>query len=150
MLEILNLKDSHWKYGLNKQKKFFKENINKEDLHNLLYFKDKLIGYTCLRVVNYNKNLKKIKCFLFDTLIINNEVRSNGYGRLLMNFNNKIIRNYKLKCFLICNKEKKKFYIKFKWKDIHRINDKKYIMIYPKKKIYKTYNLNSLKKIFNF
>ena len=47
--DIFKLKNEFWKYNLNNQKKWFKENIKKKDLHNCLFSNNKLIGYTCLR-----------------------------------------------------------------------------------------------------
>ena len=53
--QIWSLKNSHWTYGLNSQEDFFKKKIRRNDIHNLLLFKDKLIGYTCLRFINYTQ-----------------------------------------------------------------------------------------------
>ena len=43
VIEILKLKNTHWKKGLESQKKHFKENISKSDIHILLYYKKKII-----------------------------------------------------------------------------------------------------------
>ena len=100
ILEILKLKDTYWRYGISEQKKFFQKKINKNDIHNLLYIKRVLKGYTCLRKKKYSYKSKKIHFFIFDTLVINKKVRSSGYGGKLMKFNNQIINKHKLLAFL--------------------------------------------------
>ena len=55
---ILKLKNEFWKKGIKSQKEWFKRNIKTFDIHNLLYLRSKLIGYTCLRY--RSKLIKKI------------------------------------------------------------------------------------------
>ena len=62
-LEILKLKDIHWKHGLTSQLLHFTKNYKKNDLNNLLYYKKKLIGYTGLRKMNVILNKKKINFY---------------------------------------------------------------------------------------
>ena len=47
--QIFLLKKSYWNFSLIKQKEWFKKNIKKNDIHNLLFLDNKLIGYTLLR-----------------------------------------------------------------------------------------------------
>ena len=46
---ICYLKNSEWNYGMRSQFEWFKSNVKKNDLHNLLLLNGKLIGYTFLR-----------------------------------------------------------------------------------------------------
>ena len=39
ILQICKLKNTHWKFGLNNQISWFKNNIKKNDIHNLCYIK---------------------------------------------------------------------------------------------------------------
>ena len=43
--KILELKDQSWSYGNLSQEKFFKKNIKKKDLHNLLFKSKKKIYF---------------------------------------------------------------------------------------------------------
>ena len=92
--EICILKDKEWKYGIKSQTKWFEDNVKKNDLHNLLYIKNKLIGYTLLRKRTYkiNNSISKKNYLLFDTLIIDKNYRKKKYSSVLMNFINRIIR----------------------------------------------------------
>ena len=49
ILSICKLKNEQWKYGLKSNLRWFKKNIKKNDVHNLLFLNKKLIGYTLLR-----------------------------------------------------------------------------------------------------
>ena len=136
--EIINLKETHWSHGIKSQKEFFKKNLKPNDLHNLLYFKKKLIGYTCLRKLIYkNKNVKIIKYLHFDTIIIKKKYREKKYSNILMLLNNCTIKASKKPSLLFCQKNMVKFYKIFKWKIFkEKINlnlqkhSKKEIMIY--------------------
>ena len=114
---IIHLKDAEWKYGIISQNKWFKENIKRDDIHNLLKLDDKLIGYTLLRLRKFKSPMYK-NYFLLDTLIIEKESRNKKYSNLLMLFNNEIIINNNKISFLICSKSLKDFYIKYNWFEV--------------------------------
>ena len=90
--DILLLKKTHYKYSFESQLKHFKKNYKKNDLHNLLLYNKKLIGYTALRRTKIKLNKKLIHIFLFDALIIKNKFRKLLFSSILMNFNNYIIK----------------------------------------------------------
>jgi len=141
--DLLSLKNDHWKHGIQSQKKFFLENIKTNDLHILLYSEKTLIGYVCLRKHKFfkKKNKKKINYLHFDTCIIKNQFRGKNYTRILMNFTNKIIENFKCISILYCEKKLVSFYQKYDWKVS---NEKFYNIIQSsKKKIIMTYNEKS-------
>ena len=128
---ICLLKDKQWKYGIKSQLKWFKNNIKKIDIHNLLYIKSKLVGYTLLRKRTFKiENLKKNTLYLlFDTLVINKKYRGMQLSDLLMSFNNTIIKQSGFFSFLICSNKLVSFYKKNNWK---RLNKKAFnIADYP-------------------
>ena len=140
--KILHLKMQHYKYSYSKQKLWFENKIKNNDLHNIIFFNKKLAGYTCLRVNKYSTSKNQLKKnLIFDTCIIDNDLRSLGLGSLLMKFNNKIIRKIKKPAFLLCKKNLLNFYKKFKWK---KINKKNVLFIG-----HTTKNLNIMSKNFN-
>jgi hypothetical protein len=111
---ICFLKNTYWNFGLNSQIKWFKKNVNPNDLHNMLIINDKLVGYTLLRIKKIKLNLIR-RYFLFDTLIIKKKFRKKKMSDLLMKFNNKIIKKNKKISFLICRNKMVKFYQKYGW-----------------------------------
>jgi predicted GNAT family N-acyltransferase len=114
--QIILLKQSHYKYNFISQLEYFKKNYKKDDLHNLLFLNDKLIGYTGLRKIRIKLNSKSKKILLFDTLLLNKKLRKKSLSSILMSFNNFIIKKNKIPSFLKCNKELVNFYKKFGWK----------------------------------
>ena len=120
LLRILKLKNSHWKYGLSSQKRHFKKVIKKKDLHNMLFYKKKLIGYTCLRKSSMKFKNKNIKYLLLDTMIIDRKFRKKNYTDFLMNFNCSIIKFNKLSSILYCKKQMESFYNKYNWKTLNK------------------------------
>tara|TARA_A100001011_G_C14314383_1_gene847192 strand:- start:4590 stop:5090 length:501 start_codon:yes stop_codon:yes gene_type:complete len=132
---ICKLKNSHWKTTIKLQKEFFKKNCRKKDIHSILIFKKKLIGYTMLR----KRKLDEKKFYLlFDTMIINKKFRNKGFARVLMSYNNFVIKKNRLSSILICEKELVNFYKKFSWKlcDFKTKNRFKFTMSYNYENLY--------------
>jgi len=122
ILEICKLKEEQWKYDIKSQIDYFNKNVKKNDVHNLLFINTKLAGYTLLRKRSCLINKIKKKYFFLDTLIIKKKFREQKKSRLLMDFNNEIIKQYKMFSFLICNKNFLKYYKKFNWINIKNSN----------------------------
>ncbi len=144
-LKIINkiciLKDSHWKFGMLSQKKWFKRNTKNSDMHNLLFYKEILIGYTSLKKRYFYENKIKNNYLLFDTLVINQKYRNFKMANILMDYNNFIIKKFNFCSFLLCDKELIKFYKKYQWKNV-----KGKIKIFPTNKKFRykkilTYNV---------
>lgn len=120
ILNICKLKNENWQHGVNSNLNWFKKNIKKNDIHNLLFLDKRLIGYTLLRkriaIIKKKNNTKKINYLYFDTLIISKKFRNKNYSKILMTYNSKKIINQKLHSFLICSKKTINYYKKFYWK----------------------------------
>ena len=145
--QICNLKETEWSFGINSQLEWFKNNIKKKDIHNLLYFKSKLIGYTLLRSRSFNNNNKlKKEYLLFDTLIIHKDYRNKKLSNLLMIFNNTIIRETGLFSFLICKNDLIRFYKKYDWIKLNKKNIK--IVDHPFSTNGMLFNTNKIKKYY--
>jgi len=141
---ICKLKNTQWKYTLKSQLIWFKKNNFKTDLHNLMILKNKIIGYTSLRLRYFEYSKKKYKFLLFDSLIIHKKYRKKKYSNILMKFNNNIILSKHKIAFLICEKKMVNFYKKFDWcklkKQTYEILDHRTL------KIGMAYNRNNLNK----
>ena len=136
VIEILKLKNTHWKKGLESQKKHFKENISKSDIHILLYYKKRLSGYVLLRKKKCFFKNRHISYFHFDTLIIQKKLRNKKISPNLMNFTNDFIKFKKAVSVLYCEDNLIKFYTKYKWKKISQKNFISKIKNYNKKNVF--------------
>ncbi len=132
---ICNLKNSYWKYGKKSQMRWFKNNIKKFDLNNMLILNEKLIGYTLIRNRNHVTKNKK-KYVLIDSVILNKAFQKKGYGDILMGYNNLIIKKIGFEGILLCNKSLVKFYKKFNWNktskslyNIDNLKKKNYVVL---------------------
>ena len=120
--QICKLKNTQWKHTLVSQINWFKKFVKKNDIHNFVINKKKIVGYTFLRkrTLFIKKNFIKKNYLYFDTLIINKDFRNLGLGKKVMILNSKIIRRNKLPSFLVCEKNLMKFYKKFGWKKLNK------------------------------
>jgi spore coat polysaccharide biosynthesis protein SpsF len=116
--DICILKDEIWKFGIRSQLNFFHNVTGKNDIHNLLFLKKELIGYTLLRINNKDLKFlgKKQKFILLDAFIIKKKYRKLQFGEMLMHYNNNKILSLNLPAFLMCKKKLIKFYEKIFWK----------------------------------
>ena len=137
--QICLLKNTFWKYNLKNQLLWFNRNIKSNDIHNMIKFREKILGYTCLRKRTFLLNNKKEKYLLFDTLIISKKLRGKKISKLLMSFNNNIIIKNKKISFLFCKKDLISFYKNNGWK---KIKSKLIKVIDHNKYIYKVMKLN--------
>jgi hypothetical protein len=120
--KIFILKKEVWNYSLKNQNKWFSNNVYPNDLHNLVFFKKELIGYTLLRKRSLKTKNLKTKYIYFDTFLVKKKYRKLGIGRILMNFNKFYIKKTKLISVLLCYKKTVGFYRKFNWNNISNNN----------------------------
>ena len=62
-----------------------------------------------LRNCKYAKNQKKYSYYLFDTLIVKKKYRNEGYSRIIMDLNSKIIKKNKKPVFYFAQMKCKNF-----------------------------------------
>ena len=112
---ILNIKNTFWKYGLPSQRKWFKKNVQPKDYNFLFFLGKKMIGYTLLRKRKYRVKTKESNFFLLDTIIIDKKYRSLKYGSKLIKIINNFIKRKKIISILYCQKKIVDFYKKNRW-----------------------------------
>lgn len=138
---ICYLKESFWKYGIKSQLAWFKKNVRPNDINNLVYRDNEIIGYTLLRnfkvqIKEQNKN-KTISYIWFDTLILKKKFRGQNLSKKLMLLNSRVIKKKKCVSFLFCKKKLVNFYKNYRW------------YIFDKKKMRNKYKKNHNLLIFN-
>lgn len=116
ILSICKLKNSYWSWTVPHQLDWFKKKVKKTDINNMLIVNKRLIGYTLLRKRNSIINNKPYTYYYFDTFIVHDKFKNKGFGKILIQFNNKILSKLKKHSFLTCEKKMVPFYLKFDWK----------------------------------
>lgn len=111
--KIIELKDTHWKYGLQEQRKWFDKNIKNEDIHLFQLNKKKIYAYVVFRKVYLFIKNKKRRGYLRDTLIINKKLNFFDLFNFLKE-SNKIIK--KKTSVLFCPKNLIKLNLILGWK----------------------------------
>uniref|UniRef100_A0A6C0AXA2 N-acetyltransferase domain-containing protein n=1 Tax=viral metagenome TaxID=1070528 RepID=A0A6C0AXA2_9ZZZZ len=100
---IIKLKSQFWNFSKDSQLKWINKNVNKNDIHILLFEKEKLIGYGLIMKKN---------CNIVDSIIIDQNYKSKGYGGKLIQY----ITNYiQYSGFLLCEEKNISFYEKYGW-----------------------------------
>lgn len=118
--KISTLKSKHYKFSIKEHVKWYKKNIRFNDIHNMLFFENKLVGYNCLRKMeNLRGNILK-DIILFDTLIIDPEFRKKGLSEIIMKKSNYLIKKNKSVGLLFCKRNMFKYYSKFKWQKLKK------------------------------
>ena len=90
---------------------------------------------------------KRNQIYEFSKMAIDPKFRNKGYGRVLLLFNNKIIKKLKKHSFLVCPKKTTSFYLKYNWKILtknsFKMTDHKPTWLDYKKNLYgMIYNLD--------
>lgn len=157
ILSICKLKNSFWRWTIPNQLEWYKKNVKKTDINNMLMLDNKLVGYTLLRKrIAYVKN-KPLIYYYFDTFILSRKTRHKGFGKTFIQFNNEILNKLKKHSFLICTKKAISFYLKNDWKILpknkFKIMDHKHTWFNKKTSVNgMTYNLDRKikRKIFYY
>ena len=157
ILSICKLKNSFWRWTIPNQLEWYKKNVKKTDINNMLMLDNKLVGYTLLRKkIAYVKN-KPLIYYYFDTFILSRKTRHKGFGKTFIQFNNEILNKLKKHSFLTCTKKTISFYLKNDWKILpknkFKIMDHKHTWFNKKTSVNgMTYNLDRKikRKIFYY
>lgn len=119
-LKIAELKDQHWKYGIDSQIKWIMENILDNDYH-VLGEENTKSGYVLrayFNMVNIKIKLDKdeIEAIGIGNVCVDKNVEHSGYGKLLVLKANEYINLSEKQGALLCRKSLVDFYRKFGWK----------------------------------
>ena len=157
IVQILNLKNTHWKHGYESQLIWFKKNALPSDSHNLMLINNEIVGYTflanrSLKMFHLNKINKKVSYTLFATLILSEKYRNFFYVSKFMKFNSKIIYKKNNPSFLLCHEHNLKLYKFFGWTSLDISNFK--VPDHSKNLKGMIYNFDDFKKdkntVYNF
>ena len=134
IFQICNLKNTYWRFSLDKQIQWFQKNIKNDDIHFCYFKRQNIVAYNSLRKSYFIFKEKKRIFFLFDTFLIHKNFRKIGLAKKMMNQNLKLLKKSKKIGFLLCQKKHINFYKKLKWKYLKNQNYK--LNIFKKKNLH--------------
>ena len=117
LYKIISLKRTFWKHSLESQKTYLFKNYKKKDKHIMLFKKNLLVGYNCLK----NIYLDKFKYLLLDSFVVRDFYRGKGISNILLSKSMNEILNENKTAYLLANKNSYKLYSNFGWK-IKKLN----------------------------
>ena len=109
LYKIISLKRTFWKHSLESQKTYLFKNYKKKDKHIMLFKKNLLVGYNCLK----NIYLDKFKYLLLDSFVVRDFYRGKGISNILLSKSMNEILNENKTAYLLANKNSYKLYSNF-------------------------------------
>lgn len=114
---ICKLKSEHWKYDIESQKEWLRENFSENDIHLVLYKEERLIGYLSLKLFKMKDSLDKdILALGVGSVCVTQSEKGKNFGLLLMYLVNFYLDSEHLTGVLLCKQELVPFYQKSGWK----------------------------------
>ena len=117
--KIIYLKMQFWDYSFNKQKIWFENNINEDDLHFLVFNDDRLLAYLNAIKTYAIIDGKKINIIGIGNVCVDSEFQKNGIGHFLMRSVNNYLISNSLFGMLLCKDNLIDFYKKLDWVLLH-------------------------------
>jgi hypothetical protein len=116
--EIIRIKSSAWPYAYEDQLKWINENLKYNDLHSLLFYKEKVIAYLNFISIKLNINDES-----YDALGIGNVCtleKGKGLGNILIQLNNKYLTDNNKIGLLFCKQSLVSFYKRNGWSIVEK------------------------------
>ncbi|WP_419237892.1 GNAT family N-acetyltransferase [Photobacterium leiognathi subsp. mandapamensis] len=128
LITICNIKSIFGDYTLESQIKWLEDNLLNDDLHFLIYYKEKLVSYANIIKTELEVEGGKINVYGIGNVCVKEKYK--GYGKILMSKVNEFIKHNNRSGILLCRKELVNFYNKNGWKLLTGDNDGINLMIF--------------------
>ena len=121
---IIKLKQDHWKYSYESQKKWIDDNMNPADLHLLLKKDGELVAYLAISFVEIATDSRLVTVMGIGNVCVSLKHIKQGFGKLIVEKSNEIIRQRGYLGILLCHPMLLPFYEKCGWFNVkyNRLN----------------------------
>ncbi|RKT01338.1 GNAT family N-acetyltransferase [Chryseobacterium defluvii] len=116
LLKIIEIKQHHWNYPLENQKKWIEENLKSDDFHLILFDSSGLIGYLTLVDLELQIDSSSKNYYGIGSVCVHGEMKGKQLGLLLMKLVDYFLNVKKTPGILLCKSELVDFYKKCGWK----------------------------------
>ncbi len=120
---IIQLKEQHWKYGVESQARWIKNHIQGDDIHVLGYLEqsNKLVSYSHLVNVKANVDGRLVNCLGWGNLCVCKEYEHKGHAKEMIQFLNEYIRGRNEEGITLCKADKAAIYSRYSWNKVDAI-----------------------------
>ncbi len=136
--QIIALKDEHWSYGVESQKKWIESNLEPDDIHFMCFYGEILVAYLNMIHIKIQVNDSSYKMLGIGNVCVEKNFEHSGWGKKLLLETNRFILDHHFKGILLCKENLIAFYKKCGWikienSNIMLINEKyhNYLMSFP-------------------
>ncbi|MBF6597920.1 MAG: hypothetical protein ITF98_06800 [Fermentimonas sp.] len=112
--EIISVKSVPWDYSYENQLEWINNNLKNNDLHLLLFMRNKSVAY--LNLISIDLIIDKVSYKAFGVGNVCAIEKAKGYGKELMKLTNKFIVDNQKLGLLFCKSELASFYLMNNWR----------------------------------
>ncbi len=117
--QIAELKEQHWKYGIDSQLQWMHLNIKNDDYHILgLDEQNQILAYATIVCINVLIDGRKNNYYGLGCVCIDKRIEGQGYGKKLIENANIFLQHNDKIGFLLCKESLVSFYKKCNWKEV--------------------------------
>ncbi len=113
--EIVRLKQQHWNYSAESQKKWIQSCLKADDLHLLMKMDDKFVAYLSINVINMVVNGQAMVGKGLGNVCVDKDVQRQGLGKKIVEKANEIIKINDDIGILLCHTHLIPFYERCGW-----------------------------------
>ena len=115
---VIALKQQHWPYPYESQKRWMDENLREDDLHILGYINDELVAYLNLIRVDVLCDSETLPLIGVGNVCVSSSYLKRGLGKELIKYVNVYFENHDICGILLCKDSLVSFYQKCNWKSV--------------------------------
>lgn len=123
LYKIAEIKEQHWKYGIDSQLQWVMYNMTDNDYHILgLNEQNQILAYASIVCIKVTINEKLNNCYGVGCVCVDKNIEGQGYGKKLLEKINLFMEHNAKIGFLLCKESLVSFYKKSNWKEVSYTN----------------------------
>ncbi len=116
--KIICLKQQHWNYSYESQKKWIKDSLKPQDIHLLMKCDDVYVAYLSINIINMVVDGQSLIAKGLGNVCVDKAYQGKGLGKIIVEKANEIIKQNNDIGILLCHNHLINFYEKCGWVNI--------------------------------